>query len=138
MDTQITVEDLKQLMADRGYTQADLTRRLGVKQGTVNHWLAGRRSPTGWYATKVRQLIDETAVLRDGTPSVSGEELRTMINRLTAALAPEAPSDATPEQRAYARGGHDMLHNVLETLLTAMYTGGPTNYPPVEKKTKEK
>lgn len=49
---------LRALLAARGWTQARLAAEVGCHLGAVEHWVNGRRVPTGLYARALRRLLD--------------------------------------------------------------------------------
>ncbi len=46
---------IRQLRQDRGWTQMDLARRLGVDQGAISNWERGQRRP---YRRHQQRLAD--------------------------------------------------------------------------------
>jgi transcriptional regulator with XRE-family HTH domain len=118
---EITADDIRALMKARGWNQKDLTRHLGLGEGTVSHWLAGRRTPTGIYKNLILRLMAETAMRRTDMPGANREEIHDMIRRIVAATNPEPPEDATPEQRAYANGKREADRRNLMAVIDAMW-----------------
>lgn len=72
---------LKSAAADRGLSQADLARRLGVTRGAVSHWYSGRSVPEG---ATLAALADAVGVAARWIASGVGDR--------TPAPAPAAPS----------------------------------------------
>ena len=48
---------IKQLLADRGISQADLSRRFSIPLRTVEDWCAGRRTPPPYVTTMLDKLL---------------------------------------------------------------------------------
>ena len=48
---------LREELARRGWTQADLARRLGVNSGVVANWLSGSRNPKIKWALELEMLL---------------------------------------------------------------------------------
>lgn len=66
-----TVELLRRILADAGWTQEELARRLGVPYVTVNRWINGRSTPREENVKAIRQLY----LSIDGEAWVDAEEL---------------------------------------------------------------
>jgi len=135
----ITADDIRAMMQAFGWSQKDLTKRLGLGEGTVSHWLAGRRTPHGIYEREVEKLIAQAGLLRAGAaPGANREELRAMVTRIVAATNPPTSDDASPEQRAYDAGRRETLQTILDALIDAMYLqqhDGGRYTPPRDKET---
>lgn len=50
-------ERLNRLLAEVGYSQKELAQALGVKQGTVSSWIAGRKCPLPETARKISEAL---------------------------------------------------------------------------------
>ena len=48
---------LRAIMAERGVTQAELARRLGVTRTCTNHWYWGVTEPNIEKLTRIRQIL---------------------------------------------------------------------------------
>ncbi len=63
---------LRELRADRGWTQADLARQLGVSRQTVNAIEVGRYDPSLPLAFRMARVLDLRieAIFKDGSSDV--------------------------------------------------------------------
>lgn len=94
-------ERLKQLRKEKGMTQIDLAKAIGVSNGTVAMWETGRRKPSFELLDKLSEVFDRrldyilgasdgpsTPVLTDGDINVLGnwtiqEEYEDVIRKFT-------------------------------------------------------
>ncbi len=67
-----TAEGVAALRARLGLSQAELARRLGMRQQTVSEWETGRYVPRGASATLLGMLAEEAAVY-DASPPAGDE-----------------------------------------------------------------
>ncbi|MBI5948090.1 MAG: helix-turn-helix domain-containing protein [Chloroflexi bacterium] len=71
-----TAERVAALRARLGLSQADLARRLGMRQQTVSEWETGRYAPRGASATLLGILAEEAAAYDASPPGGEGEKPR--------------------------------------------------------------
>ncbi len=64
-----TAEGVAVLRARLGLSQAELARRLGMRQQTVSEWETGRYAPRGASATLLHLLAEEAAAYDASPPS---------------------------------------------------------------------
>ena len=63
--------NLRRIMRDRGMTQAELGRMVGISQGNVSMYVTGRREPRATYILRIATALGVTTdellgVRRDG------------------------------------------------------------------------
>jgi transcriptional regulator with XRE-family HTH domain len=51
------ISRIEEALEDRGWTRAELARRLGTTPSAVTHWLCGRRVPSLESALRLRDII---------------------------------------------------------------------------------
>ena len=64
-------DNLRRIMRDRGMTQAELGRMVGISQGNVSMYVTGRREPRATYILRIATALGVTTdellgVRRDG------------------------------------------------------------------------
>lgn len=63
--------NLRRIMSDRGMTQAELGKTVGISQGNVSMYVTGRREPRATYVMRIATALGVSAddllgVIRDG------------------------------------------------------------------------
>lgn len=51
-------ERVKRTMRDKKITQETIAEKLGVSQGTINHWLSGRRTPGVHQVSRLAEILN--------------------------------------------------------------------------------
>lgn len=51
---------LKELRINKGFTQSELGKKVGVKQNTYSDWETGRTQPNLDYLSKLAHILDTT------------------------------------------------------------------------------
>ena len=90
---------------------SELARRLGVNRGTVNHWLAGRRTPSHRHIEALSRLT--------GTPK---EDIYRLLERIEPLQSADPDQEARRQRLLYLFGqlddsGQETLLTVAEGLL---------------------
>lgn len=67
-----TVARIRATMARRGMTQAQMSRYLGVPQGTIGNWLAGTRVPS----RSTARLVEVLGTLEALAPAIHDHFLK--------------------------------------------------------------
>lgn len=99
---------LKELRAQKGYTQSELGKMLGVSASTIGMYEQGRREPDKKMLRKISRLFTVSIdYLLGNTPSETGEPLT------------HSPEDANilKKYRQLSRAAQDQLNNYLDFLL---------------------
>ena len=52
-------KEIQELMTRKGWSQADLARKLGMFESTISRWLRGQTKPVGPKKNQLRQMLDE-------------------------------------------------------------------------------
>ena len=53
-------DNLRRIMRDRGMTQAELGRMVGISQGNVSMYVTGRREPRATYLLRIATALGVT------------------------------------------------------------------------------
>ena len=53
-------DNLRRIMRDRGMTQAELGRMVGISQGNVSMYVTGRREPRATYILRIATALGVT------------------------------------------------------------------------------
>lgn len=51
---------LLKMLIDKGLTQTELAKRVGVSFQSVNHWMTGKSNPSYGYIPKIAEALDIT------------------------------------------------------------------------------
>lgn len=93
-------DEIRALMAKRGYTQQGLAAAVGVPQSTVSRWLSGARRPDRMTATRLQEISEGSKSFR----ILSADEFSVALDRLRQAISEEWPEDVVPYlQASYER-----------------------------------
>lgn len=53
-------KNIKLMLQEKGFSQAEFARRLGVGKSTVSNWLCSHREPSISYITKIMEVLNCT------------------------------------------------------------------------------
>lgn len=79
---------IKELIEDKGFTQAHVARQLGVSPMTVSGWATGKRYPTIEALDALAMLLDVNIVEFFGSSVPQGVTLQARVGNSTVDLTP--------------------------------------------------
>ena len=71
----MTAKELKKLLAEKRWTQADLARKLAADPVTVNRWVCGRGGISARMQAEIRRVMEEV-------PQVEPELVRLLRDKI--------------------------------------------------------
>lgn len=79
---------IKELIEDKGFTQAQVSRELGVTAMTVSGWATGKRYPSIEMLEALARLLDVDISEFFGSPVPQGVTLQARVGNTTVDLTP--------------------------------------------------